>query len=841
MQKGLNSSLFNPPYSLSTVNRLNYIIEGLFSFPISVVHSVTHYRFVLDVVKVEIADCPDHPMCIFYPFQVSHGPKFVVCGKTPEVLEMLPPPDVFMSFICSDKTLIPAAAQCDGYNNCPHAEDEQNCDYVCTLQSSDCFINCLQSHCACQEFYYQCMNGGCIPFHKFCDDQINCKHGDDEYNCIEEIVKHSTNDSTSLQYVNPGTVNTGYCSGGVEFIPCKSDGKCVHVRALCHYDSLNDVLSYCTDGSHLHHYCADVVCNQGFKCYQSYCIPTRKLCDGVMDCPSGDDEDKCVNMTCPGHLRCYNTSYCVPPWEICDGIEHCPGRDDEYFCQQCPQECTCRGNMISCSNVQPKSHITILLNSPAVLILHNSTSVFYNIVKLYSDKLTAVYQLVIRGGSKSSIWKNDIGSFEKFLRLRFLEIINLDVNRLPSYFLQCTFLLKLNLSSNMINIINQNAFYYLDNLKVLVLSLNRIDRLEWHFSKDLKSLEYLDLSDNPLFDIFPAVFIHNHNLLTLRSDWYIVCCVAIQVDDCQPQEQFVSSCSQLFSSTIQKVLIIGQGIVSILANGLVLACRMHTREADNVPVISLAIADSFMGLYLVSLACIDFVYNDRFYLLISQWTKSALCWAVGGVNFVSSEASLFVIVILSLGRILTLRKIGGLKFVKKQLLFSCLSAWVCTVIVALTYVAYLHLNKLQLRNNMCLILALSQKTTITLFEYIYQIGTITLDVACLMLLCICSASILIISSSSNRKCQQMSANSPTNRIIVKLAKKIIILIFCNALCWIPILTVAALLLLNVNVNENIINWIAILIIPISSTTNPFLYSGHIFTERMKTFLQYCRK
>ena len=161
--------------------------------------------------------------------------------------------------------------------------------------------------------------------------------------------------------------------------------------------------------------------------------------------------------------------------------------------------------------------------------------------------------------------------------------------------------------------------------------------------------------------------------------------------------------------------------------------------------------------------------------------------------------------------------------------------------LALTYIIYLHLTKLQLRNNMYLLLAVSEQKTITLFEYTFQIVIITLDIACLILLCVCSISILIIFKSSNRSVAQMSAKSPTSRIIVKLATKISLLIFCNALCWIPILTVATLLLLDVSVNENVINWIAILVIPISSTTNPVLYSNHVVAARMKILQMYFQK
>ena len=42
-------------------------------------------------------------------------------------------------------------------------------------------------------------------------------------------------------------------------------------------------------------------CPDMFHCPGAYCVPYNRVCDGVIDCPYGDDENHaCANYTCPG-------------------------------------------------------------------------------------------------------------------------------------------------------------------------------------------------------------------------------------------------------------------------------------------------------------------------------------------------------------------------------------------------------------------------------------------------------------------------------------------------------------------------------------------------------------
>merc|ERR1719351_509301 len=96
---------------------------------------------------------------------------------------------------------------------------------------------------------------------------------------------------------------------------CESSMKCI-----------DKDLVYCEER------CADgVYCN-------GICVPPTRICDGEIDCPNREDEDKCTEEECDeDQFSCpvddSGRFACVDFEHICDSVPDCPNGEDEIFCE----------------------------------------------------------------------------------------------------------------------------------------------------------------------------------------------------------------------------------------------------------------------------------------------------------------------------------------------------------------------------------------------------------------------------------------------------------------------------------------------------------------------------
>ena len=353
-------------------------------------------------------------------------------------------------FRCNDRHCISDMYMNDGEADCPDGSDEVSPTDMCTHPIRASCDQCRQETCVCGLNYFQCHSHGCVRWDRVCDMSPDCPDESDKIFCVqvdnvilnnyeyftETFTRRTT--FTNLPHKNQVAPK---CSSDVQ-IPCSMEGSsCFPIHWLCVYDrDRYGNKRYCQHGTHLKN-CADFSCPAKYKCPGSYCIPTRRVCDGEKDCPEGQNEHGCMDkpLSCPGFYRCRG-GVCIHPHEVCDGYTDCEADgDDEALCQLAPclDQCQCRIRSMAC-----------YLNNPLVIL-----------DLVVSVKLSGLTDLPLLVNGTS--------------------LINLDLsnNRLTliksTGFVELTRLIYLDLSDNQIEYIEKDVFIALSNVIVLKLGQNK--------------------------------------------------------------------------------------------------------------------------------------------------------------------------------------------------------------------------------------------------------------------------------------------------------------------------------------------------------------------------------
>lgn len=217
-------------------------------------------------------------------------------------------------FRCGDGLCLPGSMRCDRVAQCRDLSDEKGCQDNC--------VGVSKVSCGPQK------EAGCFDNKtQRCDGVQDCASGRDEHQCPPRAAI---------------TLVPIKSAPAVCVLKCRSDNTCYTQSQMCDgkvdcRDFTDEIdCGYCPKGQSL--------CNFATRhCFK----PSEDLCNGIFNCPLGEDEVGCV-PGCDSGIACSSGEGCYTPAQRCNSQSDCVDESDEA---QCPQElCTTLKDKRQCHN-----------------------------------------------------------------------------------------------------------------------------------------------------------------------------------------------------------------------------------------------------------------------------------------------------------------------------------------------------------------------------------------------------------------------------------------------------------------------------------------------------------
>ena len=628
----------------------------------------------------------------------------------------------------------------------------------------------------------------------------------------------------------------------------------------------------------------------GFKCSLSSCVlPQINLYDEIPHCP--DQSDLCFNgkRTC---FQCFDKRLWISKKQVCDGINDCYDLSDECLCKTNLDKRICDLIITSLSYSADFDTNTASVLNPMTLktILEQNNRL--SLVDLFQ-------QLYVVGNSTNmlKICTSQIDSF------------------CPSY---CDGRPEhLDLSDE--------CAAECDNPPEFCHNLcgNPLHFLFVRFCDGIVDITLIDSQITgcpPGYDerSCPKRFYCNATLFDktyVSIDESQVCNGVKYCDDGADEDNQL--CSQIaysnavFSSQFEMIANMGLriafwivGFVVIIGNAFAIVTKsveLKTKQLSNsilcqhFIIVSISLADFLMGVYLLAIASFSAVYSGYYGEVDHEWRTSIRCSIIGSLALISSEASCFLMTLLTAFRLhnvyypLTSMRTSTLPW-KIGICLSWLAAFSLSVIpipkqivqyfihsvyfptefnrngiwnktsfqtFANRFAAYsgCKLNDINKDLNSAYPFLLSyspENFPLKLFGYYgetsvclprfyaargenaweYTLFVITVNFLCFAFISLGYILILFRSIKTSENLRSTRSNTQESVMQQRIAR----LIATDCFCWIPICTMAYMRVAGVEFSKVVYQVSAVFLLPINSALNPFLYS--LLPEKLMKILSF---
>ena len=420
-------------------------------------------------------------------------------------------------------------------------------------------------------------------------------------------------------------------------------------------------------------------------------------------------------------------------------------------------------------------------------------------------------------------------------------------------------LTSLNLGGYLIESLNTGVFFGLTNLETLNLTSNRLQNVTSEAFIGLNNLKTIDISYNYNLRINDELFSYLPSIVTVYTFTEVCDCV---INKNQHSSKFecveegiisqYASCRLLGNSAITTFMMLF-GICAVFGNIFVLVWRRHQKQQDShvqyILLSNLAVSDLLMGIYMIIVASADILYSRNYISNSFDWRCSPSCLLGGVLAFVSCEASVFFITLISIDRFINIRYPFTTRKLRTKSTKICVSLfWVLAFVLGFAPYVFpilvcrigegahdLHgYNTFYDVTDLCigLPLARSMYKDIGGTHMHYSIAVfLGLNLLCFLIILFCYIEIIRKVKMSSKRARS-SANMQRQ---IRLTVKVAAIVGTDFFCWFPIIVVSIIGqsdLYTVDVRAYAL--MTTFVLPINSTINPFLYTiAHEINKRRK--------
>ncbi|EDV28654.1 uncharacterized protein TRIADDRAFT_19201 [Trichoplax adhaerens] len=287
---------------------------------------------------------------------------------------------------------------------------------------------------------------------------------------------------------------------------------------------------------------------------------------------------------------------------------------------------------------------------------------------------------------------------------------------------------------------------------------------------------------------------------------------------CRPQPNEFTPCENILGDWYLRIPEWFMFIAATIGNILVLIVIYGSPLKFTITkflICNLAIADLCMGFYLGTMATIDAIFADNYANFAIAWQLSAGCKLAGFIAVFSTELSVYTLLMITIERYMV---VTNAMYYKRHLKLrgACIAMLIGWIFgLTLATLPLLHVNSYS-KTCICL-----PSDIDTLVGKLYMAVILTLNGMATILVMGCYLHIFYVVHYSNSAITRNTAN----RTDLIIARRMLILIFVDFLCWAPIAVfglsaVFGLKLISVSKAK----FLMVFIFPLNSCMNPFLYT-----------------